>query len=175
MTDRLRNIVGSTYPKYGTLDFGPMFDQIWMTEYSQIVDEHSPRYQDAHASEDILAECLNRGLQVSEEQRQALHVIVREFLHMQWLSDAIPASLNLARTAFAAISEVDQPAVQTAIFFLGLHDQAMGLFKTMLEDSPVTMHLAASLRDDLQEIYYPDNGPDPITMIDNLEEETTGA
>ena len=31
-------------------------------------------------------------------------------------SDAIPASLNLARTAFAAISEVDQPGVQTAIF-----------------------------------------------------------
>ena len=165
MTDISRDIVGPTYPMYGTVDYGPMFDKVKMTQYSQIVDEHSPRHQDAHALEVMLAECMNRGIRVSEEHRQALHVIVKEFLHLQWLSDAIPTSLNLARTAFAAISDVDRPGVQTAIF-LGLHDQAISAFKNILEDSRVTMHLAASLRDDLQDIYYPDNSPDPITMID---------
>ena len=116
MTDRLHNIVGPTYPMYGTLDYGPMFDQTKMTDYSRIVHEYSPRHRNAHAVEGLVAECMNQGPRVSEEQRQALHIIMREFLHLQWLSDAIPASLNLARTAFAAISEVDQPGVQTAIF-----------------------------------------------------------
>ena len=166
MTDRLQGIVGPTYPMYGTLDYGPLFDQAKMTVYYQIVNECSPRHWNARDVEVLVAECIHRKPDVSEDQRQALLIVVRELLHMQWLSDVIPTSLNLARTGFAVLSRADQPVVQTAIFFLGLHDQAMGLFKTMLEDSPVTMHLAASLRDDLQDIYYPDNSPDPITMID---------
>ena len=117
MTDRSQNIVGPNYPLYGTLDHGALFDEIKMTQYSEIVDEHSPRRQAVHALDHILADCMNPGLRVLEGQSQALHVIVKEFLHLQWLSDAIPSSLNLARAAFAAISGAHQPGVQTAVFF----------------------------------------------------------
>ena len=173
MTDILQNIVGPMYPLYGTLDHGPLFDKIKMTQYSQIVDEHSPRHQAVHAFDNVLADCMNRVLQVPEEQSQALHDIVKEFLHLQWLSDAIPTSLNLAHAAFATISDVNQPAMQTAVFFWGLHDQVVSAFKNVLEDSLVTMHLAGSLRDNLQESYFPNRRPDPIIVVENPDEKMT--
>ena len=131
MTDRLHNIVGPTYPVYGTLDYGQMFDQTKMTHYSRIVHEFSPRHGNAHEVEGLVAECINQGPRVSEDQRQALYIIMREFLHLQWLSDAILASLNLARTAFAAISEEEQPGVQTAIFSWGCTTRQSGLSKRL--------------------------------------------
>ena len=63
--------------------------------------------------------------------------------------------------------------MQTAVFFWGLHDQAISAFKNMLEDSLVTMHLAGSLRDNLQESYFPNRRPDPIIVVENPEEKMT--
>ena len=173
MTDRLQDIVGPMFPLYGTLDHGALFDNIKMIQYYQIVNEHSPRHQAVHAFDNVLVDCMNRGLRVPEEQSQALHDIVKEFLHLQWLSDAIPTSLNLAQAAFATMYVVKQPAIQTAVFFVGLHDQVVSVFKNVLEDSLVTMHLAGSLRDNLQESFFPDRRPDPIIVDENPDEQMT--
>ena len=175
MTDLMRDVIGPVYPRYGTLDYGPLFDNTKMAQYLQIVQEHSPRHQAPAAVEVVITDCMQRGMRVTERQRQALPDIARELVHLQWLIDAIPTALGFARTAFAATCQDPELAVKTCVFFLGLLDEVVSAFKDILIGSPVTMHLAQELRDNMQETYFPDHGPDPIIVVDRPEDETTAA